>query len=442
MKLGVLTGSISRSAGGLQTSVRRLSQALAQSANLKVEVFSFCDENAAADLKCWYPLDPVLFAGAGPHSFRFCPALTRAVIQSNLDLIHTHGLWLYLSHVSSHFGKIGRAPYVISPRGMLDAWALQRSRWKKRVAGWLFENENLRRAGCIHALCQPEAQSIRVYGLKNPICIIPNGIDLPILGNAETLKSESGNAPWAEVIKPGRKILLYLGRIHPKKGLVNLLKAWAAVGKTENGKQKAEEWVLAIAGWDQGGHEAELKQLATELEIAWADVRENLQSNSISPFSFHHSSAREMASPISPGSPLSSDLRAPPTVLFLGPQFNDAKSACYASCDAFILPSFSEGLPMVVLEAWAHGKPVLMTPECNLPEGFAANAAIRIETNVESIVQGLQDLFRLPSADLSTLGANGLRLVSQRFAWPKIAVEMKSVYDWVLGGGAKPGCVV
>ena len=82
-----------------------------------------------------------------------------------------------------------------------------------------------------------------------------------------------------------------------------------------------------------------------------------------------------------------------------------------------------------------------MTPECNLPEGFAANAAIRIEPNVASIAQGLQELFRTPHSALRDLGDNGRRLVAERFAWPKIAADMKSVYEWMLGGGPKPGCV-
>jgi glycosyltransferase involved in cell wall biosynthesis len=83
-----------------------------------------------------------------------------------------------------------------------------------------------------------------------------------------------------------------------------------------------------------------------------------------------------------------------------------------------------------------------MTPECNLPEGFAANAAIRIEPSVESIAQGLQELFRTPHSALRTLGDNGRALVAEKFTWPKIAMEMKSVYEWMLGGGAKPQCVI
>ena len=128
--------------------------------------------------------------------------------------------------------------------------------------------------------------------------------------------------------------------------------------------------------------------------------------------------------------------------MFLGPQFNEAKTNCYQTCDAFILPSFSEGVPMVVLEAWAYGKPVLMTPECNLPAGFGRNAAIRIETGAGSIAQGLEQLVQARSSDLLTLGANGRRLAAEQFAWPVLGREMNQLYHWILGGGDKPACLV
>ena len=97
---------------------------------------------------------------------------------------------------------------------------------------------------------------------------------------------------------------------------------------------------------------------------------------------------------------------------------------------------------MVVLEAWAYGKPVLMTPECNLPEGFVAGAALRIEPSAESIARALEDVFRAPPAALRSMGEKGRELVRVRFAWPKVASDMKAVYDWVLGGGPKPGCIL
>jgi poly(glycerol-phosphate) alpha-glucosyltransferase len=280
---------------------------------------------------------------------------------------------------------------------MLDPWALKNSRWKKRIAWTLFEHAHLREARCLRALCKSEADSIRQLGLGNEIAIIPNGIDLPTESPA--------SPPWADVIEPGKKVLLYLSRIHPKKGLANLLKAWAA-------ERKTEEWILAIAGWDQGGHEAELKQLCAELKIPFTDMREPATNNP-----------------------------QPATVLFLGPQFNAAKLACYHHCDAFVLPSFSEGLPMVVLEAWANAKPVVMTAECNLPEGFQAGAALKIEPTENSVGVGLNELFRMTEAERVAMGGRGRELVVARFTWPRIAQQVEEVYAWMLGGGAKPDCI-
>ena len=486
MKTCCITASVSRKAGGLFQSVRHLHSALSRLDGISVEVLGMADEFTAEDLSRWQPLPVQALPVRGPRSFSYAPGLKPALAQGQFDLLHVHGLWQYPSVASQQWHRQTGRPYFISPRGMLDPWALRNSHWKKRAAGWLFENAHLRGSACLHALNESEAQSMRAYGLTNPICIIPNGIDLPLLPKAEMLKTETlkfgganaemqetetgkqvaeigkqkvenRNAPWAGMIEPGQKVLLFLSRLHPKKGLPNLLRAWAACHSSPITRHS--EWILAIAGWDQGGHEAELKQLATELGIPWADVREqkseigNRKSEIISAFSFQNFS-----------------------VLFLGPQFNEAKAACYADCDAFILPSFSEGLPMAVLEAWAYGKPVLMTPECNLPEGFAANAAIRIETNPESIAQGLSELSRAasacplrhdrgegqgevsnspagpqtqasglrstPGSELQAMGANGRALVAAKFTWPKIAAEMKSVYDWVLGGGPKPGCIV
>ena len=96
---------------------------------------------------------------------------------------------------------------------------------------------------------------------------------------------------------------------------------------------------------------------------------------------------------------------------------------------------------MVVLEAWSYAKPVLMTPECNLPEGFAADAAIRIETNPGSIRQGLLTLFELSETDRQTMGHRGLKLVSECFAWSKVAAQVRDLYIWAIGGGPKPATV-
>ena len=96
---------------------------------------------------------------------------------------------------------------------------------------------------------------------------------------------------------------------------------------------------------------------------------------------------------------------------------------------------------MVVLEAWSHGKPVVMTPQCNLPEGFTLDAALRIEPNAGSIATGLGQLFEMSDKERGAMGQTGLSLVKDRFTWTKVALQMRTVYQWIVGGGSPPGCV-
>ena len=386
MKLSVLTASISRNAGGLFTSVRKLTQAI-QKNGVACRVHAFKDEYTAADVGAWAPLDVVAYVGIGLPFFPVSRTMQHAVTNSYPDIVHCHGLWLYPSLVDLTINSRLNVPYVISPRGMLDPWAVKNSAWKKKLIGMLFENRHLRKSACIHALCQSEADSIRAYGLKNRIAVIPNGID-------SSSQNDFALPPWQGNIENGRKVLLYLGRLHPKKGLSNLLTAWKQAKEKTNG----DDWSLAIAGWGQRGHEDELKEQVTALGLN-----------------------RE--------------------VVFLGSQFGDAKAACYHHADAFVLPSFSEGLPMAVLEAWAHGLPVLMTPQCNIPEGFTTDAAIKVEPNPDDIAAGLLALFSMNEADRVKMGQRGLVLVNEKFTWTKVAAEMHAVYQWVLGGGQAPDCV-
>lgn len=378
-----VTLSVSRTAGGLFESVRRLGQSLHEQ-NMSIDVFSCDNEFTSQDISAWAPLQPQVFQTMGPRMFSYAPGMLSALKHTQLDIIHSHGLWSYHS-VAELLRQIQhKTPYLVSPHGMLDPWAVKNSHWKKVVAGLCFENSHLRGASCMRSLCVAESEAIRQYGLKNPICQIPNGIDL--------VEQDSFiDPPWKGKLEVGRKVLLYLGRIHPKKGLANLLRAWSVT-------QGKKEWVLAIAGWDQGGHENELKALALDLGI----------SNDI---------------------------------LFIGPQYGESKAAVYHHASGFVLPSFSEGLPMVVLEAWAHGLPVVMTSFCNLPEGFQSNAAIHIMTEPKNISLGLNKLFNMTDSERNEMGARGNALVRQQFTWQKVAEEMKQVYLWILGGGTPPSSV-
>jgi len=412
MNTASVVASVSRKAGGMFESVRRLHQSLAEIPGVNVAILGLEDEFTKADLILWQPLQVESFHTVGPARFGYSPSLGKRLREMEQDIVHTHGIWMYMSAATLSWHRAHHRPYMISPHGMLDPWAVRNSPWKKRLARVFYEDQHVRKAACLRALCQSEAESMRVLGLRNPICIIPNGIDLPIVVNGSEL------IPGVQVRKArkaGSKTLLYLGRIHPKKGLGNLLRAWSQVRRPGSKYQRSEEWTLTIAGWDQGGHERELKALAKELGIQFTDAGD---------------AGREaVAAP------------QPRSLLFAGSLFGKDKEVAYRNCDAFILPSFSEGLPMAILEAWAHGKPVIMTPACNLPDGFTAQAALRIEASAESIAAGLQKLFEMSASELRVTGAHGLDLVRRRFRWSKIAAEMKGVYDWVLGGADRPECV-
>ena len=400
-----LTHSISRNAGGLFESVRRLVQSLGDT-GMDVRVLGVQDEFTAEDVTAWAPVWAMGFKPAWPTSFGYSPKFFSSLVEFAPQVTHTHGLWVYPSVATNHYCRRSKTPYLISPHGMLDPWAIRNSRWKKVIAYFLYEGAHLNGARCVRALCESEARSIRQVGLKNHIAIIPNGIDLPTAPPRQ-------DPPWHGLLEPGRKTLLFLSRIHPKKGLPNLLQAWAQSRKAA--PHRAEDWTLIVAGWNQGGHEQELQRLATDLELPWADTRT--------------------------GNAGGRDSRGA-SVLFVGPQFGPAKVACYHGCDGFILPSFSEGLPMVVLEAWAHGKPVVMTPECNLPEGFACGGAVSIEANPDRIARGLDLFWSMTDAERISMGRRGYELTRARFAWPHLAEEMKEVYEWMLGGGSPPSCVV
>lgn len=389
MTVVFLLSSMSRRAGGMFTSARRLVQTIAEQDGVGGHVVALRDDCSDDDCPAWSPLEPILVPTRGPRSFGFSPRLLRTLQALAPDVLHSHGIWMYPSVAGSRWTRTSGRPHLVSPRGMLDAWAVRHSGWKKQIASWLFERANLRRAACLHALCESEAKAFREYGLRNPICVIPNGMDLP--------KEVPLDPPrWAEKVPRGARVLLFLGRIHPKKGLDNLVRAWHRLEQRR--RSGRDSWHLVLAGWDQRGHENELQRLARDLELK--------------------------------------------RIHFVGPQFAKEKEASLARANAFILPSYSEGLPVAVLEAWAYGLPVVMTAGCNLAVGFRAGAALEVRPDEESIAEGMSDLMTMSDAEQHAMGSRGRDLVEKQFGWDRIAADMLRVYRWVLGGGPPPATVM
>ena len=386
MRVASITGSVSRDAGGLFESVRALNAATAQFPDIDVRVYGSVDSHTQQDIPDWGELPVAAFKTLGPRQFGFSPGLLQALRRWDPDLLHVHGIWMYASVAAVRWKRKTGGRYIVSAHGMLDNWALRNSYWKKKLAMAVYEMAHLRGAKCIRALCQAEAQAIRDLGLENPIALVPNGVGLP------DLSIEYPPPRWAGRIPPGGKVLFFLSRIHPKKGLSELLGGFARASRA---CPEARTWHLVIAGWSQGEHQIELEKLTRQLGL------EN-------------------------------------TVHFVGPQFGADKAASMTRADAFILPSFSEGLPMAVLEAWSYRRPVIMTDECNLPSGFRCGAASRIRPDAQDIARGLVELFSTDATILEGMGDRGRKLVESDFSWPRVGADMVAVYRWMVDGGPAP----
>jgi poly(glycerol-phosphate) alpha-glucosyltransferase len=328
----------------------------------------------------------------GPKKLGFSANIFKKFAQLKPDIVHTHGIWMYFSYVNKKYHSLTKTPYIITPRGMLDPWQLRQSFWKdftKKVVLMLYERKHLKEANCIQALCKSEYESIRKFGLKNPVAIIPNGTDLPKFYSRE----DGYDQPCRWKNDDKRKTLLFLSRIHVKKGLNNLLEAWALTHPDKH------NWQLVIAG----------------------ETKDRAYMQSL------HETARKF--------------NILDTVQFIGGNFGQNKMTCFIDADAFILPSFSEGLPMAVLEAMSYKLPVVITPYCNLPEAFESGAAIEVDTDARSITAGINKLIASSDQELSVMGNNGHQLVKERFTWQKVAEATTQMYEWIKGRREKPNFV-
>jgi poly(glycerol-phosphate) alpha-glucosyltransferase len=386
LKIAMLTASASLSDGGPPAALRALCQAMHRSTAISVEVYALA-RDAGSDRDGWGDVPVHLAPVRGPRSFGYARSLPAALRDSGADLLHVHGLWMYTSIAARQWAAHTRKPYVVSPHGMLDPWALANRRWKKRIAMRAYEDAHLRGAACLHALCDSEVHSIRALGLTGPVCRLPNGADLP--------DAEPPPAAWRARLPADARILLYLGRLTPKKGPAPLIRAWSTV---RSASPASAPWHLVFVGPGPEAYCAELKALAASLNIS-------------------------------------------DTVHFVGPLYGQDKTAAFAASDAFVLPSFSEGMPHAVLEAWAQDLPALLTPQCNLPEGFASGAALAIEPTELAIADGIRRLMAMTDDERRAMGARGRALVASQFSWPAIATGMEQVYRWLLGLEARPSAI-
>lgn len=335
---------------------------------------------------------------------------------AGFDVVQIHGIWQRPGHYAAGAARAARVPYLVRPEGMLDRNSLALGRWwAKRIAWWLWDGPMARHAAAVHCLSQAEYRvSPWIHGL--PTVVIGNGVardvfDAPPRGKFRHGLKTQGTARGANVgLGSGNGVMkngdahagvggrrdwqhcpmaLFLGRVHPKKGLDRFLPAWRAVLAGH------PDAVLVIAGAGETAYVEALHELCR---------REGIEDS----------------------------------VVWVGQLTGRDKWAALVDADVFVLPSHQEGFSLAITEAMAAACPVVITRACNFDEVTTANAGVVVDGG---------DMQRF-AAEVSSLlgdaerrrgmGGNGRELVRKKYTWSAIAGQMERVYEAVIAGKPLP----
>jgi glycosyltransferase involved in cell wall biosynthesis len=286
------------------------------------------------------------------------------------DIIHDHSLWIPSHRAITNFASLLRIPLVVSPAGCLQPQALRIKAFKKRVAWLVYQRRSLNKAQLIHATSQLELDAIRLLGLTPPVTLIPHGIDLP--------------DPIAKATE-AKRTALFLGRIHPVKGLPMLIAAWARV--------MPENWLLRIVGPDEDRHQAVVEQAVRRARL------EN-------------------------------------TVSFHGPVAGTAKATSFQDADLFVLPSYTENFGVAAAEALAAGLPVITTTVTPWHELDSRGCGWCTAPDETSLASALSRATALPATVLSEMGRKGREWMAADFSWDRITERYLDAYAGLLRGRA------
>ncbi|MDN3643794.1 glycosyltransferase [Lutimonas halocynthiae] len=320
----------------------------------------------------------------GPHHLGIAPSLIkkRHFAIENFDIIHQHGAFLPISLFTKSLSK--KIKILISPHGLFEPERLEMQSRKKAIARFVFENSNFKKSACLVTCSNQEALNLAALKFNVPIAILPNGIEESFLLEKTTV-IERTSFRDEKNIPIDKRVLLFISRIHPLKGLPLLLEV---ILKIKAEFQKSN-WLLVIAGIDENNHEQELKKLVKEYNL------EEL-------------------------------------VQFVGPVFGREKILMFDIASTFILPSHNENFGIVVIEALARGIPVITTKNTPWADLEDFNCGWWVDRNEKSITLILEKLLKLDSQELSTMGESGKKLVEKKYLWTSIARQSISLYKWIL----------
>lgn len=392
MRLAQVIDSVNELKGGPSVVCQRLTQALTVSGHAVTVLANNYPEYGAAlvpenEGALLFPSG--MFTRYGAGSQRDMRRALLGPLGASFELIHSHGLWLAANSYARECAEKHGIPLVVSPRGMLEPWAMQRHPLRKKVVYALRERKNLQSAACIHVTSEQELASIRGHGLRQPVAVIPNGVDIPDLNQLAPRQSLYRIAPKLS----DRPYILFLSRLHPKKGVDLLLPQMLEIRKI------FPELHLLLAGQ---GTPAYLRQLRARVRA----------------------------------------LGLEDAVTFVGALQGSLKSAAFAYAEIFILPSYSENFGMVVAEALAHGTPVITTQETPWKGIQENHCGWWVACDALSLQNALQEAWRLSESERRAMGLRGRAYVIDKFAWSDVSAQMESVYSWLTYDTERPACVV
>lgn len=296
----------------------------------------------------------------------------------NLDIIHSNYLWQYVTHASAIYARKNNISLIVSTHGMLNPEALKKSECIKKISLAFYQRNDLNKATVLHATCLQEMEYIRAMGIKTPIAIIPNPIEISLFENSKkntNLKKRVG----------------FIGRFAPIKNIENLIKAWSITMKNN------PEWELVLIGDGSLSYKYNLIKLSENLKIK--------------------------------------------NIIFPGFLSGNEKEVMFNSLKYLVLPSLSENFGMVVPEALIREIPVIASEGTPWNELNTRNAGWWIEPGVESLAKALQNAIRQTEAERCQFGKNGRRWIEESYSIESVSKQMIELYDWVLGKIEKPSFV-
>jgi glycosyltransferase involved in cell wall biosynthesis len=353
----------------------------------------------------------------------WCPKFKRVVMEeaAKADIVHNHGLWMWPNAYAREAAVAAGKPLIISPRGMLEAWSLNRSRWRKAVAWRLFEKKNLQSAAMFHATAESERESIleaskrlRDEETKRPkvkepiaevpIVVAPNGVDLPDLGRKPGREALEERFPELK----GRRWVVFMSRLHPKKGVDVLLRAWARQKEVASEKWREPETAVAVVDSVKRSR-GQTKDLPV-LILAGSDLI---------------GYRREVEKMVK-------ELGLEDSVVIIGEVQGEMKDTLLANADLFVLPSYSENFGIVVGEAMSWERPVITSTGTPWKEVAEVGAGWWVKPEEESLAEALAEAMDKRSQELEATGAKGRALVEERYTWAAPAERLVRAYERIL----------